>query len=69
MRNGKRNEVWRIHQRSMTMNKLEIIAHLALWGTIILQGLTIKDLRKQIEIEKQWHEYLSNAYLKERSRR
>ena len=51
------------------MNKLEIIAHLALWGTIILQGLTIKDLRKQIEIEKQWHKYLSNAYLKERSRR
>ena len=51
------------------MNKLEVITYLALWGTIILQELTIKDLRKQIEIEKQWHEYLSNAYLKERNRR
>lgn len=51
------------------MSRLEIIAHLALWGTIILQGLTIKELRKRIEIEKQWTEYLSNAYLKERNRR
>ena len=51
------------------MSKLDIIAHIALWGTIILQGLTIKDLRKQIEIEKQWHEYLSDAYLKEMNRR
>ena len=51
------------------MNKLEMITYFALWGTIILQGLTIKDLRKRIEIEKQWTKYLSNAYLKERNRR
>lgn len=51
------------------MNKLEIITYLALWGTIILQLLTIRDIRKRVENEQKWSEYWRESWLKERSRR
>lgn len=51
------------------MSKWSIVAHLALWGTIILQWLTIRDLNKRIDNEKKWSDFWYEAWLKERSRR
>ena len=51
------------------MSKWSIVAHLALWGTIILQWLTIRDLNQRINNEKKWSEFWHEAWLKERSRR
>lgn len=51
------------------MSKLPLVIYLALLGTIILQWLTIRDLNKRIENEKQWSEYWREALRAERSRR
>ena len=49
--------------------KWSLVTDLALWGVIILQWLTIRDLNKKIDNEKEWSEYWREAWLKERSRR
>ena len=53
----------------MSRVSVSIIAIVAMWGTIILQWLNIRDLKKQIENEKKWAEYWRESWLKERSRR
>ena len=53
----------------MSRVSVSIIAIVAMWGTIILQWLTIRDLKKQIENVYKWAEYWREAYVKERRRR
>ena len=50
------------------MDKWSMITYLSLWVMILLQGLTIHDLKKQLKNEKKWSEYWSEKWLKERSR-
>ena len=58
------------NEKEQTMtSKWSVVAHLALWGTIILQWLTIRDLNQRINNEKKWSEFWHEAWLKERSRR
>ena len=51
------------------MSKWSVVTELALWGVIILQWLTIRDLNKTIDNEKEWSKYWREAWLKERNRR
>ena len=51
------------------MSKWSLVTDLALWGIIILQWLTIRDLNKTIDNEKEWSKYWREAWLKERSRK
>ena len=51
------------------MDKWSMITYLALWATIILQWLTIHDLKKWLENEKKWSEWWRDKWLEERNRR
>ena len=51
------------------MDKWSMITYLALWGTIVVQELTIRDLRKRIENEQKWSEYWRKNWIEERNKR
>ena len=51
------------------MDKWSMITCLVLWGTIVMQDLTIRDLRKRIENEQKWSEYWRKNWIEERNRR
>ena len=51
------------------MSKTSMITYLMLWATILLQRLTIRDLKKWLENEKQWTEWWQNKWLEERNKR
>ena len=51
------------------MDKASMITIVALWATIVVQKLTIRDLHKKIKNEQKWSEYWLKSWTEERNRR